>query len=251
VDLELAGRVVVVTGASRGIGRAIAQAFAAEGCAVSICARSTGPLAATAAELQAAGAVVYHDAFDVADAAALDRFIDTTHERLGRIDVLVANASLMLDDDTDDAWQRSFDADLLHAVRASRRVAPIMRAQRSGAIVLIASISGMEPDGPGPYGPLKAALISHGRQLADDLGRYGVRANVVAPGSIDFPGGFWDTIRRESPAVYAETAAASALRRHGTPEEVAAAVVFLASARASLITGTVVRTDGGQWRATH
>jgi 3-oxoacyl-[acyl-carrier protein] reductase len=249
MDLGLEGRVALVTGGSRGIGRATALLFAAEGADVAICARDTEALEATATAIRTHGVRCHAVRCDLADAAAPAAFVEEAARALGRVDILVNNASALADGDDDAAFQASFDVDLMAAVRASAAAVDHLERAGHGAIVHVSSISGMGPGDGDAYSALKAAMISHGRGLAESLGPRGIRVNVVAPGSIDFPGGFWDEVRTASPDVYTTVAAESALRRHGTPAEVAATIVFLASARASLVTGTVVRADGGQLKS--
>lgn len=251
MDLGLDGKVALVTGGSKGIGRAIAHAFADEGCGVAICARGADGLSQVREEIVAKSVPVHVATCDVAVPEQLAAFVTSSVSALGRIDVLVNNASALAEGEADDDWEASFRVDLMHAVRATRLVVPHLERAGGGAIVHISSISGMGPDDAAAYAALKAALISHGRVLAQQLGAGGIRVNVVAPGSIDFPDGYWDLVKRNDPETYKSVAEQSALRRHGQPEEVAAVVVFLASPRASLVTGTLVRTDGGQWQANH
>jgi 3-oxoacyl-[acyl-carrier protein] reductase len=174
MDLGLKGKGVIVTGASKGIGRAIALAFAEEGSNVAICARGKDALEKTAAELRGKGVTVYAASCDVGDAASLDAFLEASHSALGRVDVLVNNASAMalLLADEDEAWQSSFNVDMMGAARASRKVIPWMAANGGGSIIHISSLSGRAGGPPGKvfmagspaaYGAMKAALISHSK----------------------------------------------------------------------------------------
>ncbi len=249
MDLGLRGKGVVVTGGSRGIGRASCLAFAREGASVALCARSPDALERTAAEIRALGVSAYSLACDVADAAALDAFLDGAHRALGRVDVLVNNASGFGLGDDEAAWRRALDVDLLASVRASRRVVPWMEAAGGGAIVHVSStLGGLEADHPAPaaYATLKGALVSHSKLLALALAEKRIRVNCVAPGSIDFPGGLWESVRRAQPAAYERVLGTIPWGRMGAAEEVASAIVFLASAPASWITGAVLPVDGGQ-----
>jgi 3-oxoacyl-[acyl-carrier protein] reductase len=249
MDLGLRGKGVVVTGGSRGIGRATCLAFAREGAHVALCARTRDALERTAGEVRALGVLVHAAACDVADAAALDAFLDGARAALGRVDVLVNNASGFGLGDDDAAWRLAVDVDLLASVRASRRVAPWMEALGGGAIVHVTStLGGLEADHPAPaaYATLKGALVSHSKLLALALAARRIRVNCVAPGSIDFPGGIWEQIRRSQPEAFERVRATIPWGRMGAPEEVASAIVFLASAPASWITGVVLAVDGGQ-----
>jgi len=246
MDLGLAGKGVIVTGGSRGIGRSVALAFAREGAHVAICARGVEALEKTAAELSALGAKVHSSPCDVSDKAALERFLDGARDALGRIHVLVNNASGFGVADNEQGWEQGFKVDMMATVRATWRVAPWMAESGGGAIVNISSISGLEAGITVPYGAVKAAVISHAKSMARNLASKGIRVNAIAPGAIEFPGGSWAAIKNMNPKMYEATLKGIPFRRLGTPEEVASAVVFLASGAASWITGHTLVVDGGQ-----
>jgi len=246
MDLGLRGKVAVITGGSRGIGRATALGFADEGANVAICARGVEALEATAAELRAKGVKVHAQTADVGKPAELDAFLEATHAALGRVDVLVNNSSGFGISDDEKGWQISFDVDVMATVRASWKVVPWMTAQGGGVILHISSTSALEAGSPPSYAAAKAALISHSKTLAVALAPAKIRVNTIAPGSIEFPGGVWEMIKKGNPALYDAIKASIPWGRLGTAEEVASAVVFAASARASWITGVVISVDGGQ-----
>jgi 3-oxoacyl-[acyl-carrier protein] reductase len=247
MDLELAGKGVVVTGASRGIGRSIAHAFAAEGARLAICARGAEGLAAVTEELRATGAFVHAATCDVGSRAELDDFLEGAHKALGRVDALVNNPSGFGLADDEASWKASIEVDLMAAVRATWKVVPWMEQQGGGSIVHISSISGRMAGTPPAYSAAKAAMISHSKVVSTELAPKKIRLNAVAPGSIDFPGGFWEGVRKANPAMYDGILATIPSGRMGTPEEVANVVLFLASPRASWVTGVCVDVDGGQF----
>jgi len=246
MDTGLAGKGVIVTGASRGIGRAIALGFAREGASLALCARGAEGLERTAGELRALGGKVHAAPCDIADKAALEGFLDGAREALGAIHVLVNSASGFGVMDTEDGWAAGFGVDVMAAVRATRKVAPWIEEAGGGAIVHISSISGMEASTTPPYGAAKAALQSHAISMAKALARKNIRVNAVAPGSIEFPGGSWEAIRNANPKMYESVRRGIPFGRLGTPEEVADVVVFLASERGRWITGVTLAVDGGQ-----
>lgn len=247
MDLGLAGKGVVVTGGSRGIGRSTALAFAREGAHVAICARNEEGLRRTEQELQAEGGKVHAAVCDVADKDALEGFVDEARGALGALHVLVNNASAFALRDDEEDWRRSFEVDLLGSVRASWKAAPLMAEDGGGAILHISTISALRPAAMNPpYGALKAALLEHVQTLAVKLAGQKIRVNAVAPGSIEFPGGTWAQIKEAAPQIYESTRKRIPWKRHGTPEEVARAVVFLGSDAASWITGQTLVVDGGQ-----
>lgn len=247
MELGLSGKGVVVTGGSRGIGRSTALAFAQEGAHVAICARSEETLRETEKQLQQAGGKVHAAVCDVADKEALPAFLDDARAALGGLHVLVNNASGFGTSDDEDGWRRGFEVDVMASVRACWKAAPLIAEDGGGAILHVSTISALQPAAmTPPYGALKAALIQHVQTLAVKLAREKIRVNAVAPGSIEFPGGTWEQIKKAAPQVYESTMKRIPWKRHGTPEEVARAVVFLASDAASWITGQTLVVDGGQ-----
>ncbi len=249
MDLGLRDKGVVVTGGSRGIGRAIALGFAGEGAQVAICARGEEALHRTEEELRALGAKVFAATCDVSDGPSLDSFLDQARQALGRIDVLVNNASSFAMADTDEAWRSVFDVDVLAGVRATRKVLPSIEGAGGGSVIFTSSTAALEAPSPPAYSAMKAALISYSKNLAVQLATRNIRVNCVAPGSIDFPGGVWDQIRQTNEKMYPSILDTIPAGRLGTPEEVANAVVFLASERASWITGITLSVDGSQHKA--
>ncbi len=249
MDLDLRGKCAVVTGGSKGIGRAIALGLAREGANVAICARGAEALHDTERELIERGSKVWAGVCDVGDAAALDGFLESARHELGRIDILVNNASGLVFADDEAGWRSNFNVDVMAAVRACWKVVPWMSAGRGGCILHIASGSGLEAGSPPAYAAAKAALISHSKTLAIALAAQKVRVNVLAPGSIEFAGGLWETQRQSNPDFYAKVLGTIPWARMGTAEEVANAALFLVSERASWITGVCLGVDGGQRKA--
>ena len=247
MDLGLRGRVALVTGASRGIGAAIAAGLAAEGCRVAICARTEGTLRETAARLADGGAEVLPLVADLAERGEAERVVGATIAHFGALDVLVNNLGGGRAGDTDDAWDFTLDINLGVAVRASRATIPQMKAQGRGVILIVSSVSGWQVGGSPAYNAAKAAEIMYARSLAKELGPFGIRANAVSPGSIMFPGGGWARRQERDPETIADFIARDMpLGRFGTPEEIANVAVFLASDRASLVTGANIAVDGCQ-----
>jgi 3-oxoacyl-[acyl-carrier protein] reductase len=247
MDLGLRGKSAVVTGASRGIGRAIALRLAEEGAGVAICARGEPALRETESELRDRSVPVYAAACDVGDPEALDGFLDAAHAELGALRILVNNPSGISFEDDEAAWQACLNVDLMAAVRASWKVAPWMTDAGGGAIIHISSIAGLEALGfPPAYCAAKAALISHSKSLAVALAPQRIRVNAVTPGSIEFRGGLWEQTKHGNPDFYNAVLKTIPWGRMGTPEEVADVVAFLVSERASWVTGDCIAVDGAQ-----
>src|SRR3954452_12091362 len=254
MDLALADKVAIVTGSSRGLGLASARALVAEGCRVCLCARGEETLAEAALEVEAAARrprMVATAQADVSTEAGVEMVIAKTVETFGGLDILVNNVGRAAGSDllgtTDAEWQAAFDETLFPAIRASRLAVPHMKQRGGGAIIIIASIWGRESGGRMTYNAVKAAEISVGKSLAQQLAPLNIRVNSVAPGSIIFPGGSWHTRQQADPHGIADfIKRALPFGRMGRADEVGIVVAFLASPRASWISGASITVDGCQ-----
>ncbi|AQA04719.1 3-ketoacyl-ACP reductase [Mycobacterium sp. MS1601] len=240
MDLGLAGKRFLVTGGTRGIGRAIVEGLQAEGATVAYCARTVDD------EHTVPGAV--GTSVDVADSTALSAWVTASAEALGGIDGVVANVSALAIPENPDNWKASFEVDMMGTVALVDAALPHL-LESKGSIVTISSVSGREIDfAAGPYGTFKAAIIHYTQGLAYQLAGKGVRANTVSPGNTYFPGGVWPSIEQNNPELFATALGLNPTGRMATAEEVANAVVFLSSPAASFITGTNLLVDGALTR---
>lgn len=254
MELGLKGKVAVITGSSRGIGRATAISLGREGARVVLSARGGEALEEAAAAVRGAGGEALTVEGDLTTAEGVDQLISAAQTRLGPIDILVNNVGGSRGkpswEASDAEWDEVLGINLMPAVRASRAVIPSMIERRSGSIVIISSIYGRESGGPTTYNAAKAAELALAKQMARQLAPHNVRVNAVAPGSILFPGGSWQRRMDSDPEGikrFVETD--MPFGRFGRPEEIADVVTFLCSERASLVTGACLNVDGGQSRS--
>lgn len=249
MDLKLKGLNALVTGATRGIGRAIAETLAAEGADIAICARGAAGVETAVAALSAHGGKVNGSAVDVGDGAALKAWVAHAGAALGGIDIVVANVSALAISNDEAGWKSGFEVDMMGTVRLVDAALPWLEKSAHASIVTISSVSGREVDfAAGPYGAFKAAIIHYTQGLAFHLAGKRIRANSVSPGNTYFEGGVWQQIEQGNPALYAQALALNPTGRMGTPQEMANAVAFLASPAASFITGTNLVVDGALTR---
>ena len=245
MDLGLRGKRVAITGGSKGIGRAIAEGFAAEGANVSICARKADEVGAAVASLKAKGVKAFGQVLDVADGPALTAWIKATAGEFGGLDALVCNVSALAVGDSPETWEKSFATDMMHSVNAVAAAVPFLEKAGGGSIVLISSVSGFEVDfAAGSYGAIKAALIHYAKGLSRQLVGKGIRVNCVSPGNTYFEGGIWQNIEKNMPDLFQSTLKVNPTGKFGTAAEVANGVVFISSPMASRISGTNLVIDG-------
>ena len=249
MDLGLRGLKALVTGGTKGIGRAIAETLAAEGCHVAICARNPKEVAATVAALGKRGVKATGAAVDVSDGPMLKAWVAEAAAALQGLDIIVANVSAMAVSDDEEGWSKGFCTDMMGTVRLVDAAMPFLLVSKAAAIVTISSVSAREVDpDSGPYGAFNAAIIHYTQGLAQKWAAQGVRANTVSPGTTYFEGGIWNQIKDSDPEMYQIALDLNPTGRMGTPQEMANAAVFLASPAASFISGTNLVVDGALTR---
>jgi 3-oxoacyl-[acyl-carrier protein] reductase len=245
VDLGLKGKKAIVTGGTRGIGRAVVEHLAQEGCDVALCARNQAQIAETVASLREKGVKASGGVVDVADTKALRQWIGEAAAALDGLDIFIANVSALAMGMDEESWRRSLEIDVLGTVFGIEAAIPFLEKSSGGAIVVIGTTGLVEVAGPTrPYASVKAALVPYVKGCARNLAAKNIRANMVSPGTIYFKGGVWDVTEQRNPDFFKTMIARNPMGRMGTPEEVAAAAVFLASPRASFISGTNLIVDG-------
>jgi NAD(P)-dependent dehydrogenase (short-subunit alcohol dehydrogenase family) len=249
LDLGLQGLRALVTGGTKGIGRAIVDGLAAEGASVGFCARTATDVSDTVEALTGRGCVASGIALDVSDQAGMQQWVEATAAELGGLDIVVANVSALAIPDEPASWRASFEVDMMGTVGLVNAALPYLERSSAASIVTIASVSGREIDfAAGPYGVFKAAIIHYTQGLAFQLAAKGIRANSISPGNTYFPGGVWENIEQQNPELFAQAMALNPTGRMARPEEIARAAVFLASPAASFMTGANLLADGALTR---
>lgn len=252
MDLRLDGKCALVTGGTRGIGRAVVEALADEGCRVSFCARSADAVEVVETELRQRGHTAFGTPVDVSDDTAMADWTEASAARMGGIDIVVANAGAVANKPELAAWRAGFDTDIMGTVVTVEHAIPFLRQSDAGSVVVMSSVAALEIyAGERPYTAIKAALTAYASGLAQRLAPDGIRANVISPGAILFPGSVWERAQTDQPQVYAEILGRTAMGRLGTAQEIAEAVAFIASPAAGYVTGTNFVVDGGLTKRVH
>lgn len=248
MDLGLAGRRAIVLGASRGIGRYTAELLRREGASVALCARNAGDLERAASELKSLGpGDVFAQAANLEDGASTRAFARAAVDALGGLDILIHNASGFDMKGDEEGWMRSFQVDIMAGVRVAEEVMTALEKSDAASITFIGSMASKFYFGRrSSYGPAKGAMRVYANELAQSLGRKGIRANAISPGAVHFPGGSWDRVKRDQPDFYGRVEKSIPLGRLGTGEELARIIVFVASPAGRWINGAHIAADGGQ-----
>lgn len=252
MDLGLRGKKAIVTGSTRGIGRAIVEALAAEGAEIGLCARSDGEVGETLRSLQSRGIRAVGEAVDVKDGDAYKAWLVRTAEALGGCDIFVPNVSGGGGFQDDKFWYNNFEADVMHTVRGCETLMPWLEKSGTGSIVIITSTSALETTPtPKAYNAMKGALVVYGKQLSQYVAAKGVRVNCISPGPIYFKDGPWDKVKAANPAFFDSVVAQIPVGRMGSDQEVGSIVAFVASPVASLMTGAHIVADNGFTKRVH
>lgn len=248
MDLGLKGKRAIVLGATRGIGRRIAEQLAEEGAQVAICARNSDQVDETVAALSAKTDKALGGVVDISDGDQLKSWVSSAIADLGGLDILISSASALANGNDEGNWQAGFDIDVMGAQRsvavAEEALKKAAAEHGDASITIIASVSAIETDHPNSYGALKAALIHYAKGLARELAADHVRCNVVSPGTVYFEGGVWGMVKENMPDVFDEYLGKNPMGRMATPDDISNAVVFLSSPRSSFTTGINFLVDG-------
>ena len=247
MDLRLKGKTAVITGATRGIGRAMAEMFAAEGASVAICARDPQRIASTTKALESQGVTAFGMAVDAADGAGLKDFVDGAARVLGGIDIVVANASSLTHGSGEENWRAAFEIDMMSAVRLCEAAAPYLEAagaRGDASFLAISSMAATQTASRDAYGAMKAGLIHFTKGAAREYAPKKVRFNAISPGTIYSEDGAWGQAKQHKPDLYNTMISLNPTGRMGTPEEIAAMAVFLSSPLSAFTTGANIVIDG-------
>jgi NAD(P)-dependent dehydrogenase (short-subunit alcohol dehydrogenase family) len=246
MDLGLRGKKAIVTGATKGIGRAVVELLAAEGADIGLCARTPEEVADAVKSLTGKGATAIGEAVNVRDGELYKTWLTRTADALGGCDIFIANVSAGGGMDSEKNWTKNFEIDVMHTVRGCETLLPYLEKSGQGAVVVIGSTNAVETfAAPMAYNAMKAALITYAKQLSQFVGKKNVRVNTVSPGPIYFEGGAWEMIKGTQPKFYDWAIKQIPCGRMGTPEEIARVIVFTASPAASLVTGANIVADNG------
>ena len=246
MDLGLKGLKAVLAGASKGIGKATAEALAAEGCDVAICARGQAAVDSTVADLKSKGVNAFGASVDMADNDAYRAWVAQAAEQLGGCDIFISFASAGGGPASEDSWKATFNLDLMATFRGVEAAMPYLEKSKHGSIVAVSSTAALEDFfGPQAYNAVKAAVINYASALSQQLAPKGIRVNTVSPGPVYIDGGSWDMIKTHMTPLYDQTVKAVPMGRLGTGDEVGRAIAFIASPAVPFMTGTNVVIDGG------